>query len=190
MASCRCVSAQLDMLAIGLAASPIPVMVDGYAAVHQLGEMLLQRFFPQVIAQREAAITNGIDKQYCQFNSQVRCCPIHLAYWNIELTCTLLMGFGPIFLSAFCQGDGRVVSWGSGEQACSLIGNRQLSYIGRRLPLLDAKVNLPVQVLQLWQSSMYLAGAVAGKPALLGLRHTLGKNISPASYCTSLGSQV
>ena len=78
MASCRCVSAQSDMLVLGLAASPIPVIVDRYAAVHQWGEMLLQRFFPEVIAQREAATTNGIDKQYCQFNSQVQRCPIHL----------------------------------------------------------------------------------------------------------------
>lgn len=81
MAFCRSVSARLDVLVLGFASSPIPVIVDRNAAVHQLGGMLLQRFFPEVIAQREAATTNSIDKQYCQFNSQVRCCPIH--FYNI-----------------------------------------------------------------------------------------------------------
>ena len=78
---CRSVSKRMDVLVLGFASSPIPVIVDRYAAVHQLGEVLLQRFFPEVIAQREAAARNGIDKQYCQFNSQVRCCPIH--FYNI-----------------------------------------------------------------------------------------------------------
>ena len=34
--------------------------------------MLLQRFFPQVIAQRKEAAEHSSNTHYCQFDSQVR----------------------------------------------------------------------------------------------------------------------
>lgn len=114
---------------------------------------VLQRFFPHVLVQRQQASHSFADNHYCQFNSQVqlRCC----LRGNREL---------PLNTLSLHVSDLDTISTQAASQAL-----RKARYMGCAM----------VQVLQLWQSSMYLAGALAGMIA----SHVMPAIVNVARRC-------
>ena len=140
-----------------------PKMRDREGFLVTYKPMLLQRFFPRVINQRKEASEHTGNMHYCQFDSQVRAPCMRLRIHN-----PMQLQHGTIF----AQPASRIVRsgrrrfpatelWRMPSNCLPCTHRVWASHVMTRA-LESFGALWTVQVLELWQSSMYLAGACAG----------------------------